>query len=1049
VVAASRQFAYAQSPSSSPPPINPHTQQLRAADGAGQPEPTRRLAGALLAFSEEANAVLELEHLKHVIAQADAAIQGLSPTDPQLAAVLRLLLPLLVQDGSRLLHRHLLGWVRRLQPEGARAAAGAVITEQLLGAARSRLNQGCQQADGTAAPSSSTASAAAAAAEQQGAPEWVRPALSVSQAVASLTQLTIAAPWVAPAAGPLLLMSARAMDALLAAAEAGAPLSPRSMEQLQESITAVIFLLSHYAHDLTGSEEGEAAIFEICRAGLRALRSHALVREAMVSAAVAVWHATLQPGVPPGAAALVFARGLALDGSRGWVTGAGRSGGDSASSDLRMQERQHNALLPSQQLQTAWLEASHIERRMATELERIGGEAAVAAARKAHGSCMGAQLAQASPLGRLCALKGVMMSLPPAALCHNLNAVSGSDAANGGTNGSSSATWCLLIDGALPAAAVTLQTAGDSHFKFHAAGTLLVALQRCRAVWQQLASTAAAADEDGSGNGEGAAALQGREGAELVMPWLMPDTRSYLMNVLWALIDEPVVQTLRQVQLGFEHLFALLTTQAACAATLGCPPPPGCAAADARAFLLTAADAVLRMTAGRKGRYAPLLSLLPHVGASWMVQREPRLVEQVLRAMCNDMVANTATEFFRGLLAKLKAEASEAERSRGGSGGGGGGRGGLLAVAAATVVVEEAEAPEVDAAPAWCAAWLPGVVRALSGPDERLRTYVASHGLPVLLHAEPGLLHTLLRALLQQPGGAGEAADAAAAHGCMAAVVVLLRAGRQLQLIGDLSDLDRFAAAAGAAGGAAGGAPSARELLLSCVASSSEPLRLACLELACVHPRCAWFLRATRLHAACCMARLACNFQSSAHPAKLTPELLTRQCPPPLPHPAPPYTPGPLSPRVPWSWRSSAPGCCSACAAPAPPHAPRRRSCWGSCSPAAARRRTRCGPGWAARGRGARGTARPRSRLRGAGGGAGWTRCLPLLTPRITTTATATAAARCHRGRRGRRSWTRSRWAMRRSSACRASCSGSQPPCSPASTRAPPLSASCLRRTCC
>jgi hypothetical protein len=790
-----------------------------------RPPRTRRLASALLAFSEERTAVAELEDLKHVISEADAALGGRASDDPELAAALRLLLPLLVQDGARLLHRQLCGYVRRL-PEGARAVAGREISGQLVRAARWHL----QQADAAAA-----AVAAGGDTSAEAVPAWVKPALSVSQAAASLTLLPTAAAWLAPAAGPLLRLSARGINALLAAAEAGVPLSPVSMDQLQEAISALIFLLTNHGRQLaagsaaaaaaapgddssdgngvgSGSSDAwwtpaddEAAIFEACQAGLRALRSHALVREAMVSSAVAVWHAAQLPAAPPAAAALVFARGLAIDGGRAWTA---TSGGDG--------QRRQKALRPSAELQAVWDGASLVERRMAAEMDMEGGPGAAAAARRAHGSCMAAQLARVSPLGRLCALKGVMMSLPPHALCHNLD---GGGSSGGDVGGSS---WCLLVDGALPASAITLQTAADSDFKYHAASTLLVALQRCRSVWQQLAAEGGG----GGGDADGSATSPGLE-----LPWLLPEARSYLMGVLWALIDEPVPQTLRQVQDAFNQLFGLLPLQAACAARLGRAAPPGCGAADADAFCRAAAAAVLRMPPGRKGRYSPLLSLLPRVGAAWMVEREPRLVDQVLRAMCNDMVANTATLFFKGLLTQLKEEAAAAAA----------GDHNTSSSSAATPPAAGEEAGD----PAWCAAWLPAFVHALSGPDERLRAYVASHGLPTLLQAEPGLLHTLLRALLLRAPAAGGAegpanAATAAEHGRMAAVVVVLRAGRQLQLLGDLSDIDSLTVAAGGGGSGGGaGAASARELLLSCVASSSEPLRLACLELACVHPRCA------------------------------------------------------------------------------------------------------------------------------------------------------------------------------------------------------------------
>jgi hypothetical protein len=299
-----------------------------------------------------------------------------------------------------------------------------------------------------------------------------------------------------------------------------------------------------------------------------------------------------------------------------------------------------------------------------------------------------------------------------------------------------------------------------------------------------------------------------------------------------------------QVQDAFEQLFALVPAQPAAAARLPGPqaPPPGCAAADADAFLRSAAAAVLRMPPWRKGRYAPLLSLLPRVGAGWMVAAEPQLVSQIVSAMSNDMAASSATAFFKGLLMQLRAEAGASADDGGGVSG-------------------TACDGEDDSAPAWCAAWLPAVVDALAGDDERLRTYFSAHGLPVLLQTEPALLRVLLRALLRRRGGG---------HGGMAGAVVVLRAARQLQLFKDFEEVDALAGLGAAdgtqaanssngngssshgvgqqAGAAALVLGSVRELLLACIASGSEPLRLASLELVCVHPRCGRGLHVAAAH---------------------------------------------------------------------------------------------------------------------------------------------------------------------------------------------------------
>jgi hypothetical protein len=483
-----------------------------------------------------------------VISDADAALAAAGnggASNGGAAGALRLLLPLLVQDGSRLLHRHLLTYVRRL-PGPRQEAAGAVISDLMLQAARRHLE---------------AADAAAPGGDAAAVPGWVRPGLSVSQAGASLTMLPTAAAWLAPAAAPLLRLSARGVGALIGAADAGAPLSPALMDQLQEAITLMIFLLSNHGRDMAagaaaagphapaaaagggggggggggralravsggGGDEGEAAVFEATEALLAALHSQALVREGMASAAVGLWHAALLPAVPPAAAALAVVRGLELDGG-----GASQGGQDGAAGA---------ALRPGAELEAAWLEGSLVEALLAARAEAARGPGAAAAARRAHGSCLAAELADVGPLGRLCAVKGLLMALPAQVLCCDLN---------GGAGGASDGSWCVLIDGALPVAARALQGAGDSNFKYHAASTVCTVLQRCRAVWQQLAAGDGGSSGDG-GAAAGAAAAAPAPAAGTVLPWLTQEARGRLMGILWYLVDEPASQTLRQVRGG-------------------------------------------------------------------------------------------------------------------------------------------------------------------------------------------------------------------------------------------------------------------------------------------------------------------------------------------------------------------------------------------------------------------------------------------------------------------------------------------------------------------
>ena len=107
---------------------------------------------------------------------------------------------------------------------------------------------------------------------------------------------------------------------------------------------------------------------------------------------------------------------------------------------------------------------------------------------------------------------------------------------------------------------------------------------------------------------------------------------------------------------------------------------PASDAAGHGAYLSSLAAQLLAMPAGRKARYAPLVALLPHVGARALLAAAAAgdgggaststandsaaaaadgraVVAGALRAMESDMVANSAAAFLKALLEGLRREA--------------------------------------------------------------------------------------------------------------------------------------------------------------------------------------------------------------------------------------------------------------------------------------------------------------------------------------------------------------------------------------------------------
>ncbi len=367
-------------------------------------------------------------------------------------------------------------------------------------------------------------------------------------------------------------------------------------------------------------------------------------------------------------------------------------------------------------------------------------------------------------------------------------------------------------------------------------------------------------------------------------PFLQPATREVILDVLSANLEEPVTQILRQVHDAFAALLEALFTQQQVAQQLQLAAPPGCGPGSAEAFALAAAVPLLGMPATRKGRYAPLAALASRLSVRVLLERQPALVQQTMEACGDDVTLNAATAFLRVLLQQLRVEAA---RSRGssleaGASGrdGSSGRGGSAAEAAVngtSTVNSTAQAchskcssndmssssnnkqsVRSNAAQAtppasseglqhWCASWMPALLAVMLGTDSQARIHAAAHALPVVLKMEPQLLPILISKIVDhgsisrntrsRPSGSSTCDELQPDAGSRAAaLVLLLKVARQLQLLGDLDGLGVLAR--GAASAAEQGPGLAlQQLLLDAVSSSSAALRLECLELACINPK--------------------------------------------------------------------------------------------------------------------------------------------------------------------------------------------------------------------
>lgn len=183
-------------------------------------------------------------------------------------------------------------------------------------------------------------------------------------------------------------------------------------------------------------EAGDAAVRAAAQALLVALQGQALVREALASAAVALYAAAALPAAQPAALARCFAEGLVL---------AGSGGEQPAASPLRL-------LLPGE---TAAADGGGSASAPPCGLV----DAQLRARQGGAGAGLAAELCRLPALNRICAIRGLAAAMPAEVSCAPLAAAwpVGSALAAAWPAGEPRSRWLLLVDGALPAISAAIQ----------------------------------------------------------------------------------------------------------------------------------------------------------------------------------------------------------------------------------------------------------------------------------------------------------------------------------------------------------------------------------------------------------------------------------------------------------------------------------------------------------------------------------------------------------------------------------------------------------------
>ena len=493
-----------------------------------------------------------------------------------------------------------------------------------------------------------------------------------------------------------------------------------------------------------------------------------------------------------------------------------------------------------------------------------------------------------TPFGRLSVIRGALTAASAATLAADLSEGGGEGEGGGhdeeGDGGATRtregvvnvAPWRLLTEGACPAICDAMERPEDSHFKFHAAAALRAATTRVKH---------AAAE-----------ASEGR-GPRVFLP---AELSRRVLRVLWANWDDPLSQTVKEVQAAFEQLLDAKALEEdfvfsrggerAEGALEGRDDGEGIPTTTTRsssrdAFLREAASRLLDASPSRKGRYAPLAAVVPRLGARAILAARPDLLEETIFAMRDDGVCTAAATLVSQLAAarlrELKEEDEERKKAKACDDLGtetqprpSGARFateedaseedtralGKRAAARRTkraapggrrpgkdeVTIEAASGP-LDAWRSW---WIPPLVAALRSPG-REREGAGKYALPALLKQDGAAIVPLLRALgaggergtaSDERGGSDSRGGSNSRGGSVAlldqgALVSVLRAARHAGLL----DPDSVATVSRAVSSAAGlsGEPFRvpRALLENAVKSGDPRRKCDALELACVDPK--------------------------------------------------------------------------------------------------------------------------------------------------------------------------------------------------------------------
>ncbi|KAH9296258.1 hypothetical protein KI387_039846, partial [Taxus chinensis] len=257
--------------------------------------------------------------------------------------------------------------------------------------------------------------------------------------------------------------------------------------------------------------------------------------------------------------------------------------------------------------------------------------------------------------GKLCLLRGMLTSIPRSVLNTNL-LLFGKDTSMGG-NTEDQRIWTILFDGILPFLCNLCESSVDSHFNFHAVTALQICLQQIKASVLSHLPTIAKGEMDNASKIHGIAVKAYYPFTEIMV--------SRILKIIWNNWEDPLNQTVKQAQVMFELLIDVqpLFSQNSKQTSVEMNAKAELEEENdaSRAFLHKIASELLLAGGHRKGRYVPLAILSRRLGANNLLSMSPNLLFETVQAYIDDDVCCSATSFLKCFLDRLREDCRSSE----------------------------------------------------------------------------------------------------------------------------------------------------------------------------------------------------------------------------------------------------------------------------------------------------------------------------------------------------------------------------------------------------